>query len=216
MCVALVNKPLIYEPMTAFTDLLIFGLGLYFARELYGIYATKLMSVHLHFMLVFFFMSLAGLLGAMTHGIGPHLPQSIHTFIWRITLYCIGLTTFSMLLGGLYHVVPFNTMDWLKWLPLLGLIVYMILITRNDDFKTVIRFYTPAMMLLLLMMLYSLLRFQSDGTSWIIFSVLMAFAGTAVQQSGFSFHKHFNHNDIYHVFQMGSMFLLYKGVILLK
>jgi len=211
-----VNKPLIYEPMTAFTDLLIFGLGLYFARELYGIYATKLMSVHLHFMLVFFFMSLAGLLGAMTHGIGPHLPQSIHTFIWRITLYCIGLTTFSMLLGGLYHVVPFNTMNWLKWLPLLGLIVYMILITRNDDFKTVIRFYTPAMMLLLLMMLYSLLRFQSDGTSWIIFSVLMAFAGTAVQQSGFSFHKHFNHNDIYHVFQMGSMFLLYKGVILLK
>ncbi len=216
MCAAPVNKPLIYEPMTAFTDLLIFGLGLYFARELYGIYATKLMSVHLHFMLVFFFMSLAGLLGAMTHGIGPHLPQSIHTFIWRITLYCIGLTTFSMLLGGLYHVVPFNTMDWLKWLPLLGLIVYMILITRNDDFKTVIRFYTPAMMLLLLMMLYSLLRFQSDGTSWIIFSVLMAFAGTAVQQSGFSFHKHFNHNDIYHVFQMGSMFLLYKGVILLK
>ena len=210
------NKPLIYEPMTAFTDLLIFGLGLYFARELYGIYATKLMSLHLHFMMVFFFMGLAGLLGALTHGIGPHLPQSIHTFIWRITLYCIGLTTFSMLLGGLYHVVPFNTMDWLKWLPLLGLIVYMILITRNDDFKTVIRFYTPAMMLLLLMMLYSLLRFQSDGTSWIIFSVLMAFAGTAVQQSGFSFHKHFNHNDIYHVFQMGSMFLLYKGVILLK
>ena len=210
------NKPLIYEPMTAFTDLLIFGLGLYFARELYGIYVTKLMSVHLHFMMVFFFMGLAGLLGALTHGIGPHLPQSIHTFIWRITLYCIGLTTFSMLLGGLYHVVPFNTMDWLKWLPLLGLIVYMILITRNDDFKTVIRFYTPAMMLLLLMMLYSLLRFQSDGTSWIIFSVLMAFAGTAVQQSGFSFHKHFNHNDIYHVFQMGSMFLLYKGVILLK
>ena len=210
------NKPLIYEPMIAFTDLLIFGLGLYFARELYGIYVTKLMSLHLHFMMVFFFMGLAGLLGALTHGIGPHLPQSIHTFIWRITLYCIGLTTFSMLLGGLYHVVPFNTMNWLKWLPLLGLIVYMILITRNDDFKTVIRFYTPAMMLLLLMMLYSLLRFQSDGTSWIIFSVLMAFAGTAVQQSGFSFHKHFNHNDIYHVFQMGSMFLLYKGVILLK
>jgi len=216
VCAAPVNKPLIYEPMTAFTDLLIFGLGLYFARELYGIYVTKLMSLHLHFMMVFFFMGLAGLLGALTHGIGPHLPQSIHTFIWRITLYCIGLTTFSMLLGGLYHVVPFNTMNWLKWLPLLGLIVYMILITRNDDFKTVIRFYTPAMMLLLLMMLYSLLRFQSDGTSWIIFSVLMAFAGTAVQQSGFSFHKHFNHNDIYHVFQMGSMFLLYKGVILLK
>ncbi len=202
--------------MTAFTDLLIFGLGLYFARELYGIYVTELMSVHLHFVMVFFFMGLAGLLGALTHGIGPHLPQSIHTFIWRITLYCIGLTTFSMLLGGLYHVVSFNTMTWLKWLPLLGLIVFMILITRNDDFKTVIRFYTPAMLLLLLMMLYSLLRFQGDGTGWIILSILVALAGAAVQQSGFSLHKHFNHNDIYHLIQMGGMYLLYRGAVVLK
>lgn len=210
------NKPLIYEPMTAFTDLLIFGLGLYCAWGLYGIYVTKFMSVHLHFVLVFFFMGLAGLLGALTHGIGPHLPQSVHTFIWRITLYCIGLTSFSMLLGGLYHVVSFNTMAWLKWLPLLGLIVFMILITRNDDFKTVIRFYTPAMMLLLLMMLYSLLRFQGDGTGWIILSILVALAGAAVQQSGFSFHKHFNHNDIYHIIQMGGMYLLYRGAVVLK
>jgi len=48
------NKPLIYEPMTAFTDLLIFGLGLYYARELYGIYSTKLYDVQFYFMLGFF------------------------------------------------------------------------------------------------------------------------------------------------------------------
>ncbi len=209
------NKPLIFEPMTAFTDLLIFGLGLYFARELYSIYATKLMSVHLHFMLVFFFMGLAGLFGALTHGIGPHFAESIHTFIWRITLYCIGITSFFMLMGGLYHVVPFITMNWLKWLPLLGLIVFMILITRNDDFKTVIRFYAPAMLVLFLLMLYSYLKFNSDGTGLVMVSIVVAFAGAAVQQSGFAFHKHFNHNDIYHIIQMGGMYLLYRGAILL-
>jgi len=136
VCAAPVNKPLIYEPMTAFTDVLIFGLGLYFAREVYFAHVSKLLDVHLHFALVFLFMGLAGLFGALTHGIGPHFPQGIHTFIWRITLYCIGLSTFSMLMGGFYHVVPYQTMDWLKWLPFLALVVYLVAVTRNDDFKT--------------------------------------------------------------------------------
>lgn len=78
------NKPLIYEPMTAFTDLLIFVLGLYYARELYGFYTTKLYDVHLYFMMVFFFMGLAGLFGALSHGIGPHFSDGVHTFLWRM------------------------------------------------------------------------------------------------------------------------------------
>ncbi|MFQ6677088.1 MAG: hypothetical protein ACE5D0_02105 [Fidelibacterota bacterium] len=210
------NKPLIYEPMTAFTDLLIFALGLYFARELYGIYTTKMYDVHLYFMLVFLFMGFAGLFGALSHGIGPHFPGGVHSFFWMMALYSIGLTTFTMLMGGLFHVVSHQTMEWLKWFPFLALILYLIFITRHDNFGTVVKFYIPAMILLLMLMLYSLLRFQSNGTGWIIVSILVSFAGAAVQQSGFSMHRHFNHNDIYHVIQMGSMYLLYRGVWVLK
>jgi hypothetical protein len=107
-------------------------------------------------------------------------------------------------------------MDWLKWLPFLALVVYLVAVTRNDNFKTVVRFYTPAMTLVLLLMLYSWLRFQGAGTGWIITSILVAFSGAIVQQSGFALHKHFNHNDIYHVIQMGGMYLMYRGVIILK
>lgn len=210
------NKPLIYEPMTAFTDLLIFGLGLYYARELYGIYSTKLYDVQFYFMLVFLFMGLAGLFGALSHGIGPYFTEGIHSFFWKMALYSIGLTTFTMLLGGLYNAVPYKTMEWLKWLPFLALILYFAFITKHDNFGTVVLFYVPAMILLIILMLYSFLRFQGDGTGWIIVSILVSFAGAAVQQSGFSLHKHFNHNDIYHVIQMGSMYLLYRGVWMLK
>lgn len=90
------NKPLIYEPMTAFTDLLIFALGLYFARKLYGIYTAKLYDVHLYFIMVFFFMGLAGLFGALSHGIDPHFQNGGDTLFWKMTLYSIGLTTFTM------------------------------------------------------------------------------------------------------------------------
>lgn len=210
------NKPLIYEPMTAFTDLLIFGLGLYYARELYGIYSTKLYDVQFYFMLVFLFMGLAGLFGALSHGIGPYFTEGIHSFFWKMALYSIGLTTFTMLLGGLYNAVPYKTMEWLKWLPFLALILYIVFITKHDNFGTVVLFYVPAMILLIILMLYSFLRFQGDGTGWIILSILVSFAGAAVQQSGFSLHKHFNHNDLYHMIQMGSMYLLYRGVWMLK
>lgn len=202
--------------MTVFTDLLIFGLGLYLAREVYGVHITKLMDVHLQFTLVFFFMGLAGLLGALTHGIGPHLPNGIHQFLWKLALISIGLSTFSMLMGSFYHVLANETISWLKWLPFIALVAYFILIRRNDDFKTVVRFYTPAMTLVLLMMLYSWLRFHGAGTGWIILSILVSFGGAIVQQSGFALHKHFNHNDIYHVIQMGGMYLLYRGVMVLK
>jgi len=133
-----------------------------------------------------------------------------------MALYSIGLTTFTMLLGGLYNAVPYKTMEWLKWLPFLALILYIVFITKHDNFGTVVLFYVPAMILLIILMLYSFLRFQGDGTGWIIVSILVSFAGAAVQQSGFSLHKHFNHNDLYHMIQMGSMYLLYRGVWMLK
>jgi hypothetical protein len=72
------------------------------------------------------------------------------------------------------------------------------------------------MTLVLLMMLYSWLRFHGVGTGWIIASILVAFGGAIVQQSGFALHKHFNHNDIFHVIQMGGMYLLYRGALVLK
>jgi len=32
-----------------------------------------------------------------------------------------------------------------------------------------------------------------------------------VQVSGFSLHQHFNHNDLFHVFQMVGMIVMYRG-----
>jgi hypothetical protein len=41
--------------------------------------------------------------------------------------------------------------------------------------------------------------------------ILLSFVGAAIQQSGFSLHQHFNHNDLFHIVQMGAFYLLYRG-----
>lgn len=159
-------------------------------------------------------MGLAGLFGALTHGFGADITPRSHQLLWRITLVFVGLTTVFMLLGGLAHVLPRST--WIHWLPVIWFIVFMAAIFKNDDFKTVVLFYVPGMVLVLVLMVVSFMTTQNEGALWIIASIVIGFVGAGIQQSGFSLHTHFNHNDIYHVIQMGGMILLYKGTIVLN
>ncbi len=68
---------------------------------------------------------------------------------------------------------------------------------------------------MLLMMTVSYMTNKNEGALWIIVSIIVGFVGAGIQQSGFSFHKDFNNNDIYHVVQMLGMYLLYYGVMAL-
>ena len=41
--------------------------------------------------------------------------------------------------------------------------------------------------------------------------VLLSVVAAAFQHGGFDLHRYFNHNDLYHVVQLGAFLLLYKG-----
>ncbi len=44
---------------------------------------------------------------------------------------------------------------------------------------------------------------------WMAYGIGVAFAGAVVQKSGVDLHPQFNHNDLYHLIQIGAMWLLY-------
>jgi hypothetical protein len=46
---------------------------------------------------------------------------------------------------------------------------------------------------------------------WILAGVAVSVIAALVQASGLALHRHFNHNDLYHVIQIAAMALLYKG-----
>jgi hypothetical protein len=46
-------------------------------------------------------------------------------------------------------------------------------------------------------------------------SVVSVLAAT-IQVNGVALHHDFNHNDLYHVIQMGGMYLFYRGALVLK
>jgi hypothetical protein len=209
------QKPLIYEPMTAITDLLLALLALYCARELNAWYDTRLMNTHWHWTRGFVMLAIGAILGAISHGVGPYFSPVMKAAIWKMTTLSIGFVSFFFLLATFHHAFPFATVRWLRWLGVLFLVIYILVIMRDDGFANVVKFYAPTMAFILFIMLYSRWVGESPGAGWIAVGIVISFIAAGIQVSGFDLHRHFNHNDLYHVVQMVGLYLLYRGAMIL-
>ncbi|MFH1853153.1 MAG: hypothetical protein ABIA75_12500 [Candidatus Neomarinimicrobiota bacterium] len=210
------EKQLIYEPMTVFTDLVLAGMTAWFAWEIGAWYWERLMNLHWHFSRAFWMLALGALLGALSHGISPHLSPGFRTLLWKLTTFSIGFAAFFLLMSAFYHAFPFATVQMLRWLAGALLLAYLLFVWRDDRFINVIKFYGPTMIFILLVMSYSYIAKGAAGSGWMIAGIVVSFAAAGVQMSGFTLHKHFNHNDIYHVIQMLGIYLMFRGGLLLN
>jgi len=57
---------------------------------------------------------------------------------------------------------------------------------------------------------------RREGFLWLKRAIGVSLAGLAVLVLKLSPHPHFNHNDLYHLIQMGGLFCLYRGAVLLN
>ena len=59
--------------------------------------------------------------------------------------------------------------------------------------------------------LTSSLSRHHKSTRWLLMGVVVTLAGFAIQQSSIQLTDNFNHNDIYHVIQIGALYLFFRG-----
>ncbi len=160
--------------------------------------------------------AIAAFLGGTSHGFALHLGDFSKTAIWKATVYSIGLASFFILAGTLFAAVANPLRRWVLGLVLLKFLVYAGWMVSHDDFKYVIFDYGPAMLGVLLLQVYAYAKWKHKSAVWLVSGVIVAFAAAGVQMSGFTIHQHFNYNDLYHVIQMASIYLLYRGACLLE
>ncbi|MCH8019341.1 hypothetical protein IH785_05720 [candidate division KSB1 bacterium] len=160
--------------------------------------------------------AIAAFLGGTSHGFALHFSDFAKTAIWKATVYSIGLASFFMLSGTLFAAVANPLRKLLLGLVLLKFLIYAGWMVSHDEFKYVIFDYAPAMLGVVLLQLYAYSKWKHKSAVWLISGVLISFAAAGIQMSGFTLHQHFNHNDLYHVIQMGAIYLLYRGAGLLK
>lgn len=202
------------EPTTTLTDYLL-GLETLFlaALLLRTCLANGQISVGL-WAAGFVATAVAAIAGGTFHGF-PGLDNAVRSGLWKCTLFAVGLTSLCLFSSATIAAFRGMTRHVLLVLCIAEFLIYAVWMAGHTEFKYAIYNYAPAMIGILLIQLLEL-RGASTAAPWIVAGLLVAFAAVGIQQSGIKIHKNLNHNDLYHVIQMGAMYLLYRGGVLLR
>ena len=194
------------EPMTLATDYVLAALGVWFGVRLHRRAGPG--DPRRFWAGAFWAMALAAFLGGTSHGFAPFLGDLANAALWRATMVAIGAAAVLLLYASLLRV---SEARFWKWLLVADFALYSLWVCFiDDDFFYAIVEYGGAMLVVLVIYLVLAVRLH-PGAVWIIAGIAVSFIGAGIQQAGIAPHRHFNHNDLYHVVQMVGLGLLYKG-----
>jgi hypothetical protein len=148
--------------------------------------------------LAFAAVAVGALLGGTWHGFVQSEP------LWVATLVAVGVASCAMLIGSALATLGGAPRNIVLGLAGGKLVFYLGWLAVRTDFVVVI--FDSGISFALVAALH-LWRFNG----WILSGVFVSVAAALVQASGFALHRHFNHNDLYHVVQIAAMALLYRG-----
>lgn len=177
------------EPVTMLTD---YALGAVSAWL-----GLRLLKVTRYWAVAFLAIALAAFLGGTWHG----FVQS--DLLWKATVLSVGVASFGMVAGSAADTGKLRRA--LTLLAVAKLVLYGAWMLFHDDFIWVIADTGSALALVAL-----LYAWRFDG--WMLAGVGASVAAALAQAAGLALHRHFNHNDLYHVIQIGAMLLFYRGL----
>mgnify|MGYP001572098750 FL=1 len=159
---------------------------------------------------------LASLAGGTFHGFSTIFSEAVLQELWTFTAYAIGLASFFLLTGTLSACIMPSVRRVAMLIPYIQLILYAFWMATHDDFRYVIYDYAFTNLSIVVLQLHAGISRRAVSAPWLIGGVLVSFLAAGVQFNEIAPHQHFNHNDLYHVIQMGGMYLFYRGALLLK
>ncbi|MFQ5606248.1 MAG: hypothetical protein ACE5HS_23520 [bacterium] len=206
----------ITEPSTMLTDYVLAIFAIILAARLWKRRQLNVQISVQFWSAAFAATALAALVGGTSHGFVLYLNEAAKVFIWKTTVQVIGLASFFMLAGTIVASTAGRVKHLLLTSAFLQLAVYAGWMVFHNEFKYVIFDYVPAMLAIILLQGYAFLKNRDKSAVWMVAGILISFAAAGVQLSGFAIHRHFNHNDLYHVIQMVGIYLLFRGASLLR
>lgn len=197
------------EPMTLLTDYVLAGvtgwLGWLLLRGRQG------QAARASWVLAFAALATASALGGTYHGFAPQLSAAVLYRLWTATVLAVGLASFAMLVGSAIATAAGRLRTLLLAIAAVKLALYSGWMLVHSEFIYVIADSGLAMIAVAALHGRSAARFDDPASRWILGAVGVSVVAAVVQASGFALHRHFNHNDLYHVIQIAAMVLFYRG-----
>jgi len=178
-------------------------------------FTVRLMEVHFHFANYFFLVAFTASIGALFHVFYPEY-ETIRDFLWKLTMLVMIFSVFAMLMGTVYYLLPFETVQWVKWIILATMVPFIVWFYVDHDLINAVKLYIPSTILVIMVMAYGWLGKGDIGAAWVLSGLLVTLFGASFTVTKIGFHQHFNHNDIFHIIQIVGMYLIYRGTMLLS
>jgi hypothetical protein len=199
----------IAEPATLLTDYALAGVTGWLAWLLFR--AREGQRARSSWALAFAALALAAALGGTWHGFAPALAAIAVLLLWKATVLCVGIASFGMLAGSAMATTAGGARKALLAIAAMKLAIYSGWMLGHDEYIYVIADTGSALVLVAALHAWTAFRGQNRASLWMLAGVGISVLAAGVQASGFAFHRHFNHNDLYHVIQIVAMILFSMG-----
>ena len=152
----------------------------------------------------------AAILGGASHAVGAQSPATRRK-LWRGMTLATGVTSASMLASTVIARTAPPQRNRLLLGILAKFLTYAAWMASRDRFLFVVVDYGTAMAGIAGLHGRSALRAGAAGSRYILGGVLVSLVAAAIQMRKLALHRHFNHNDLYHLVQIGACYLFYRG-----
>ena len=206
----------ITEPMTMITDYVMGALAFVLAMRLLGdATAGQQISTRL-WAAAFVLTSVAAFVGGTYHGFIEWMPADAARALWKGTLLATGIGSACLLAAAVTASAPGALQRALMAAVVIKLLVYVWTIATRDQFSLVIADYGTALIAVVLAAWLVAPSGMTAARWWITAGVAVAVVAGVIQWAHLAPHARFNHNDLFHLVQMASLYLLYRGGLLLR
>ena len=205
----------ITEPMTVLTNAIlaavafVLGARLAYAAAAEGRTAGEFLALGL------LSTAFAAALGAAAHGIDPRVDRALRERCWRGALYVTGLAGASTIASVAYFAARGPGRAAILAIAGIKLVVYLAVVVRRPAFRVTAMDYGSALAGVLVGAAYADARWGTPAGPWLISGIAVSLIGGLVQGRRLALHRHFNHNDFFHVIQIVAIYLFYRGGTLL-
>ena len=204
----------ITEPMTVATNAVLAVLAFVFAVRLGAQSAAEGSAARACLAAGMLATGFAAVVGALAHGTDP-ARKALRAGFWRGALYATGFIGAATVASVAFFAAQGSTRLAILLFAGIRLVIFIERVTRQPEFRVAAGDYGVALAIVLVAAAYEMFRRRSPGMAWLIAGVLVSLVAAIVQARRLALHRHFNHNDLYHVIQMAALYAFYRGGLLL-
>jgi len=157
----------------------------------------------------------AGLSGAW-HAFAGNVDVTLAPLLWTFSLVLASAAGLLFLLSTLRVYVRGRALGTLAGLAVAKFALFAIYVALKDDFRMLV--YDSALTLLIVLgfSAWGAWARRLPGAAWVVAGVLVCVLGAFFQGGRVSIHRQLSYNELWHVLQMGAMYLLFRGGLLLR